>query len=651
MALVTQPLRENTMRYHDLTIDLRSAEAGGFKARVAGEDAVVPFPVPMRKEDLKSLLDTLHERASPSQRVAIPAPDLRAVGESLYQSLFCDGLAERFEQHRKKGSRVRIRLRFDFRDPEAEYLAALPWELLRDGDFLAADPRTPVVRDVVRSKRRRALAVQPPLRILLLGAAVPGTAEEELVMRERARIVRSLKPLEDDGQVRLVELAGLSLDNLRDALLSRREPVHVLHFIGHGGYQPSTGYGELFLVGPDGKERKVSGETFAAHLKGIPWLRLVVLNSCETARYKGGAAAYSGVAAAILERTEVQAVVAQQHRISFDAAEGLSDAFYRRLAQGDHVDVAITEMRLRRRPDGDEWATPVLFLSSRNGKLFDVDPAAKPPTGPVLRPEGEPVRLGVRSIDGWGKDMEAQNHKLLDLTEYFEDRFIKQQPWWQEKVFPRLRRFLSTNADETRPLVLDFAAHSSIAFAAGWVLEAKSGLDVHVRQRTQGELVLEWHPKDHQQCPVPAGPLWLDEPDLELASDRPDVAVALSVSRPDVDLHVEDYVRRKELPVGRILRATIAPAPGQLSVKGGAHSLLLAQELVSRIQKRRPHERNGTCHLFCAAPNGLVFFLGQLSRSFGRIVLYEHPFGAQDAFGKYQPSIELVAPGRDLEGW
>ena len=114
------------MRYRDLTIDLRSSEAGGFKARVAGEDAAVPFPMPLRKEDLERLLDTLHERASPSQRAAISAPDLRAVGESLYQSLFCDGLAERFEQHRKKGSRVRIRLRFDFRDPEAEYLAALP---------------------------------------------------------------------------------------------------------------------------------------------------------------------------------------------------------------------------------------------------------------------------------------------------------------------------------------------------------------------------------------------------------------------------------------------------------------------------------------------------------------------------------------------
>ncbi|HEX5714622.1 MAG TPA: SAVED domain-containing protein [Thermoanaerobaculia bacterium] len=640
------------MRYRDLTIDLRSAKLGGFEARMGGQDAPVPFPMPVERDKLLDLLSVLHERASPEGRATTEAPDLRAVGEALYQSLFRDGLAERFEEHRKKRSTgVRIRLRFDFRDVEAEYLSSVPWELLRDGVFLAADPATLLVRDVVRSMRKRPLVVKAPLRVLLVGAAIPGTEEEQLVVRERKLIARSLKPLVDEGQVDLVELESLSLDNLRDALLSRNEPVHILHFIGHGGYDPASGFGAVFFVGPDGREHQVSGETFAAHLKGIPWLRLVVLNSCETARYKGRAAAFHlGVAAALLERTEVQAVVAHQHAISFEGAVRFSDTFYRRIAAGDEVEVAVTDMRLRLRHESDEWATPVLFLSSRNGKIFDFDPA-KPPTIDVLRPDGEPVRLGVRSIDGWGKDMEDWNDKLLDLTEYFDGRYIKEQPWWQEKVFPRLQRFLVTNAVESRQLVLDFAAHSSIAFAAGWVLESKSGLDVWVRQRTQTELVLDWHPKDHQKHPVPEGPLWLDEPDDELSRKGPDIAVALAVSQPRVAEHVKNYVRRKKLPVGRILRATIAPEPAQRSVAGGAHSLLLAQALVSRIRLRRPHERNGTCHLFCAAPNALVFYLGQLSRSFGRIVLYEHPFGAAEAFGKYQPSIELVAPGPSGDEW
>lgn len=641
------------MRYRDFTIDVRSSEEGGFKARVAGQEAPVPFPMPIERGALQELLETLEQRASPAARAMVPAPNLRRVGETLYQSLFRNGLAERFGKYRGRGSSgVRLRLRFDFNDAEAEYLASIPWELLREKEFLATDPRTPVVRDVVRSKPRRPLDVKAPLRVLLVGAAVPGTEVEQVVMRERDLISRSLKCLEDAGLVDLVELESLSLDNLRDALLSRKEPVHVLHFIGHGGYDPASGFGAVFFVGSDGREHRVSGETLADHLKGIPWLRLVVLNSCETACYKGRAAAafHFGVAAALLERTEVQAVVAQQRSISFEAAVSFSDSFYRRIAAGDDVDVAITDMRLRLKPEGEEWTTPVLFLSSRNGKLFDFDPP-KPRTIQWPRPEGEPVRLGIRSIDGWGRDMKDRNRKTLDLTEHFDGRYIQEQQGWQEKVFPRLRRFLANNAEEGRPLVLDFAAHSSIAFAAGWVLEAKSGLDVRVRQRTGEVGEFEWHPRDYQDHPVPEGPLWLDEPDRELSSENPDIAVALAVSQPRVAEHVEDYARRKGLPVGRILRATIAPEPAQRSVAGGAHSLLLAQALVSRIRLRRPHERNGTCHLFCAAPNALMFYLGQLSRSFGRIVLYEHPFGAADAFGKYQPSIELVAPAPSLEEW
>src|SRR5260370_13469863 len=92
-------------------------------------------------------------------------------------------------------------------------------------------------------------------------------------------------------------------------------------------------------------------------------------------------------------------------------------------------------------------------------------------------PEAAPVCLGVRSIVGWGGDMETRNEKVLDLTQCFDDRFIKEKAWWQEKIFPELRTFLLERVVEGRPLLLDFAAHSSIAFAAGWLLEPKSGLD------------------------------------------------------------------------------------------------------------------------------------------------------------------------------
>jgi hypothetical protein len=45
-------------------------------------------------------------------------------------------------------------------------------------------------------------------------------------------------------------------------------------------------------------------------------------------------------------------------------------------------------------------------------------------------------------------------------------------------------------------------------------------------------------------------------------------------------------------------------------------------------------------HIFAAAPNALLFFLGQLSHGLGRIQLYEHDFET-GLPGAYIPSILL----------
>jgi hypothetical protein len=63
-------------------------------------------------------------------------------------------------------------------------------------------------------------------------------------------------------------------------------------------------------------------------------------------------------------------------------AIGFSAAFYRHLAQGDSIDVALTEGRQAihsARPDTFEWATPVLFLRLPEGNVF----VARPASGPV----------------------------------------------------------------------------------------------------------------------------------------------------------------------------------------------------------------------------------------------------------------------------
>lgn len=650
------------MEYQDFTIDIHSAGRGCFEAKVidslVGGGARVIFRRPFEKRALRSLLqradkrvrDDLRGITDQEGRKPLTALSAREIGQQLFSTLLHGELLALFDRCRdalpRNGrSGMRIRLRFLLSDTEAEYLGALPWEWLwdsRGGTFVATARSTPVVRDFALPAREP-LEVKSPLRILVVDGA-PATMKQLNLQLEIDRMREALRRLSNKRLVKILHRKKVTPETLRDELLAKE--IHVLHFMGHGGYHSASGCGAVFFAKPNGAADQVDGEELADYLKDIPSLRLVVLNACKTARHASrvGEPLYFGVASAILERARVPAVVANQYAISDEAAIELSTAFYGRLAKGDDVGEALTEARLRLKRKSREWATPVLFLSGESGKIFTVETTGNGRPAPPRRPTPaaqEPVRLGIRSIVGWGRDMKDRNDHFLDLADHFKGRFIHRQDDWQDIVFPRLRDFLLDHIDPRRPVLLDFAAHSSIAFAAGWVLEAKSGLDVRVLQRTGEMGEIPWHPDDGS---AGEGELWLERPDIKLRRGAPDVALSLAVSQPDVAKHVRAYIRRKGLPVGRIVDAVIAPEPGQRSVRGGAHALRLAQAFLPHLRERRPHERDGCLHLFCAGPNALLFYLGQLSRSLESIALYEFPFGAKGSFGRYQRSIELPPP-------
>jgi hypothetical protein len=651
------------MEYHDLTIDLRSSKSGKtFEATVADaplrDNPRVYFRKPLEQEELDRLLAFFN----PSSKKKPVSVSSYAMGRQVFSKVFRDRLGQFFVRcrdavcHEGEGG-LRLRFRFRRSDRMTGYLAALPWEWLLDPDtgaFLAIDPATPIVREIAAARPRRPLEVKPPLRILLVDAA-PRALHELNSRLEIDRISEALEPLTGAGLVELVSLRGATAIELRDLLLEagreKGKEIHVLHFMGHGYYSAERGSGVLYFEKDDRSRDQVEGEMFASYLKGVPSLRLVVLNACNTACYAEQRHQLwnHGVASAVLALTGVPAVIANQYSISDETAIDFSSHFYRRIAAGDPVDKAITETRLRLWGRTREWATSVLFLTARDGRLFKIKKArTRTARQPVARVE-EPaigkseIRLGIKSIEGYGADM-ALRKPFLDLLPFFKDRYnIQKQSLWQEQVFPKLREFLLSEAVEGRPLLLDFAAHSSIAFAAGWVLEPKSGFDVRVMQRTGNVGTLDWHPRDGTEKD---SPLWLDRPDNVLDATAPDIAVALSVSRPDVAEHVQEYVRAKRLRVGRIVDATIAPGPGPHSVKGGGHSIALAHSLIQRLQIRQPHERNGRVHFFCSAPNALVFYLGQLASWMEKIVLYEFPFRRPNSFGRYKRSIVLPPPGR-----
>jgi hypothetical protein len=639
------------MENQDLSVDLRSVE-GGFEASVPGEEAGSPFSDPIGEKELEALhaeYDATGEQLQDRQKELTRRQ--QEIGKRLSEALFQNGLWERFRRFQDdaqgKGVRTGLRLRFRLDDQRADYLAALPWEWITDpetGRFLAADRSTPVVREIFDDRAGavqalKDLELESPLRILIVDALPEG--EKPLQLKAEIQgMEAALRPLWKKGEVDPIRLTRPSRDELCEALLD--EGIHIFHFMGHAGYSPETGRGAIALEKKDRTVDLLDGARLASFLKQIPDIRLVVLNSCKTARYKGCVAPLNGVAAAVLQEVRVPAVVANQLSISNGSAVDFSRVFYGRIAAGAGIDQAVTETRLRAWDQNAEWATPVLFLNGTDGQIFRLKPGACPSTVRVIPHQiDKPVELGLRSFDGHGKDMDIRTEEVCDFLDCFDQRSIKDTAWWQERIFPKLREFLNRRVEERRPVLLDLAAHSSIAFAAGWLLEPKSGLDVRVRQRVHNRGELDWSPRDGTE---PKGPLWLERPDIELDPEAPDIAVAISISQPAVAADVQAFIAAESLRFGRILDAVIAPEPGQEVVKGGAHALRLAQTLLPRLQVWRPHERQGRIHFFCAAPNAFMVYMGQLATFLGKVVLYEYPFRKPEAQGRYQKSIELPPP-------
>ena len=155
---------------------------------------------------------------------------------------------------------------------------------------------------------------------------------------------------------------------------------HILHFIGHGGFDAETDSGFLELSDDDGAALPVGATRIGRAAARSGDLRLVVLNACESAS-TGGAGAFSSTAAKFMQEG-IPAVVAMQYEITDPAALAFAAGFYESLARGNPVDHAVTKAReiVRVSQNSLEWATPVLFLASDESRLFDVTEAPAQPS-------------------------------------------------------------------------------------------------------------------------------------------------------------------------------------------------------------------------------------------------------------------------------
>jgi hypothetical protein len=296
-------------------------------------------------------------------------------GRDLFQRVFhgrvlaCLIASIQAAQKQECGLRLKLRLN------KAPELMQVPWEFLYQPDrriFLAPQEDLPIVRFLHVQESPRSLHTELPLRILAM-AASPTDLHPLNVKQERDNLAQALEPLTTTGQVAADWVKGGSLGDLYNYLTGTAVRHHVFHFIGHGGFDSASGQGFLAMEGPGRRVEIVTGDRLAPLLlAGKRRFRLAVLNACEGAR-SGGTDPFAGLATSLVLACGLPAVVAMQFEISDTAAIIFAASFYRALATGRPVDTAVTTARLAiwATQNDIEWGTPVLYMRSPDGRLFD----------------------------------------------------------------------------------------------------------------------------------------------------------------------------------------------------------------------------------------------------------------------------------------
>jgi formylglycine-generating enzyme required for sulfatase activity len=369
--------------YRNFVITIHRADGGGYQVEARGPtgEAAATFALPFDERDLKIFLLEIGYPRRTTIRGRVPEPLQSTVdfGRKLFDAAIAGEVRDLFVRARHDAERGGHGLRLQLRLSHVPELAGLPWEFLYDGrDFLALCEATPLVRYLDLPNPPRPMDVAPPLRILVTVSA-PLDLPALDVDAEEARVREALASLAERGALEIDVTPDATLYGLRRAMRRARSqgrPYHVWHYVGHGAFDRALGASVLAFCDRADLSCPVGGFQLGTLFNGYPEMRLALLNACEGAR-PDLEDPFAGVAAALVERG-VPAVIGMQREISDEAAAVLAGEFYEALVDGLPVDAALTEARLAvfSLPNWVEWATPVLFMRSPDGRIFDVSAVA-----------------------------------------------------------------------------------------------------------------------------------------------------------------------------------------------------------------------------------------------------------------------------------
>ena len=352
--------RRTVRRFKTFDLLIRGDVLAGYtvEATVSGVGAVPAQPLRLPNDEgfqlrLDGILD--HSRGN---------GDIQTTGEALFRAMFPEQVRDLWASTVRKLRREEgLRITLHIEPPE---LLTLPWELLYEEDFIGLLPRFSIVRFLDLPDPPQPLAVQPPLRLLIVVSQQDhGYSVDE--DSELVSIREALAELSEQIEVRVLHTTD------RDELLAGiRQGCHVLHYIGQGMYQDDEGY---LLLGGSGQTADSVSTTLLGQMAADSELRLILLSANERSEAEPVSALNS--VAPQLVKAGVPAAIAMQLAPEDKTSVAFSRGFYRGLAAGQPVDIAMQEGRsdiLSILEDDStksvDWALPTLYMRTPDGVIL-----------------------------------------------------------------------------------------------------------------------------------------------------------------------------------------------------------------------------------------------------------------------------------------
>lgn len=335
---------------------------------------------------------------------------LEQIGTSVWQSVMNPTVQAAFFSSLQKSVNEGTKLRLvivlqgqeNVANPAAILLSELPVESLYHPleHFIATSLTTPVSRSFKQDPDRPALKIGLPLRVLV-AVACPSDKPLANIAQEVQVINQAVGHL---GHVLDIEvLQQATRDELRKRL--RSKPYHVLHFIGHGGFDVvgdvEVPRAHLCFIRPDSTDSDPTDADTLSVLLRNSGVRLVVMTACSSAAPVPpgagqldtgplGTRAFDGMAQRLVAGVSgVTATVAMQFDLEGVAAVEFTRAFYDSLlVPGRPIDEVVTIARqaliAQLQAGHRAWITPAVYSRCVDGKVFDIDLSIQNPDPQAL---------------------------------------------------------------------------------------------------------------------------------------------------------------------------------------------------------------------------------------------------------------------------